>query len=88
MTIGPTGWVLLLVAFVFNYLRTTFGSKEIYNCSLSSLSANSTLADQQNKEQEEHRCDWLQLRLFCVYGVFMASYILIVFVMGRVYTLR
>jgi hypothetical protein len=87
MTIGPTGWALLLVAIVLNYLRTNFGSNEIYNCALSS-SSNSTLVHHEDKSQELHHCDWLQLRLFCAYGVFMASYILIVFVMGRVYTLR
>lgn len=84
MTIGPTGWAFLLVVIVCNYLRTTFGSSDIYNCNLSS----SNDENHQDKSHERHRCDWLQLRLFCAYGVFMATYILVVFIMGRIYTLR
>lgn len=84
MTIGPTGWTFLLVVIVCNYLRTAYGVSEIYNCNLSS----SNDENRNDKTHEEHRCDWLQLRLFCLYGTFMAIYILVVFIMGRVYTLR
>ena len=89
MTIGSTGWIILLFGILLNFLRTSYGTDITMNCSqVFSPSSNSTHSYLLERRKEEQRCDWVQLQLFCIYGVCMAGYILIVFIVGRIYVLR
>jgi hypothetical protein len=85
VTIGNTGWVVIVCIGLCNYLRIYVGNIYSYNCR---GFTHEKTEDDEGIDITTNRCDVLHLQLFFMCGLCVNVYVLIVYFIGRMYTLR
>lgn len=85
VTIGNTGWMVIVFIGLCNYLRIYMGNIYTYNCP---GFAHEKRTDDEGLTVTTNRCDALHLQLFFMCGIGVSVYVLVVYFIGRIYTLR
>lgn len=90
VTIGTTGWICMILICLANMLRVKFGSVYTWRCgSFEHTEQHDEVDDDEfHRPRLSNRCQRLQLQLFFGCGLLINAFVFIIFLLGRMYTLR
>eukprot|EP00603_Paraphysomonas_imperforata_P003145 CAMPEP_0114421518 /NCGR_PEP_ID=MMETSP0103-20121206/5119_1 /TAXON_ID=37642 ORGANISM="Paraphysomonas imperforata, Strain PA2" /NCGR_SAMPLE_ID=MMETSP0103 /ASSEMBLY_ACC=CAM_ASM_000201 /LENGTH=841 /DNA_ID=CAMNT_0001590041 /DNA_START=55 /DNA_END=2580 /DNA_ORIENTATION=- len=90
VTIGTTGWVCMVVLCVANMVRVKFGNIYTWRCGSFEESEHVDVDDTEeyHRPRLSNRCQRIQLQLFFGWGLIINAFVLLIYVLGRMYTLR
>ena len=96
VTIGATGWICMILICLSNLLRVKFGNLNTWKCDGFETSGYNDGEDQDVEVDDDefvrprlsNRCQRIQLQLFFGCGLIINAFVLLIYVLGRMYTLR